>query len=249
MKRTRTIETVTPAPKLRRQGRSKFSSRTKAAARAFPLTRNVGSYRTGFPKQMFMRHKYLQNFTLTGTTGALATFQLSVNGMFDPDNAGATTHQPMYFDTMTALYNKFTVLASKCTFTVTPTACAGSMLLGAYVEDDATVTPTTAVACAEQASARFRFFGPANTTTIGQTSFNQANQLSLRWTSKKAFGGDTLDNPNLQGTASANPTEQQFYTIFLQDGVATPANTVTLNVNAVIEYSAQWLELKNPDGM
>lgn len=184
----------------------------------------------------------MQNFTITTGAGALGTFQISTNAMFDPDNSGATTHQPYYFDQLAVLYNKYVVLASKVTFTFYPRAASGvSGLMGCYIEDDATVTPTTAVACAEQASSIFRIFG----LTATADQFQQTNQLTLKWDAKKAFGGDIIDNNQLYAAGTANPTEQQFFTVYVQDAAATPSNAVIVDVNAIVEYSAQWFELKN----
>jgi len=232
-----------PAPKMT-PSKKAASARAKTTSsqifRSLPLSRNVGSYRTGFPKQMFMRHKYMQNF-IPVTTGNVGLFQISCNGLFDPDNAGATTHQPMYFDQVSGLYNKYVVLASKATFTFNSTGTTGHVLCGVYIEDDTTATPSTAVGCAEQASAQFRIIPAAPTSE----TFQQTNQISVKWDAKKAFGGDVIDNPNLVAATTANPTEQQYYTFF--SGATTDPSTpvATLTVNVIAEYNVQWFELKN----
>lgn len=221
---------------------------TRRVFRTLPLSRSVGSYNTGFPKQMFMRHKFMQNFTLNNSGGTLAaggTFQISCNGMFDPDNSGATTHQPMYYDQIQPLYRKYVVLASTCTATFYPvtSTTANTILVGGYIEDDATITPTTAVGCAEQPSAQFRFILGVPSATVVGDQFQQTNQITLRFDAKKAFGGDVIDNSQLYADNAANPTEQQFFTFFAQDGQATTALISVVNVNVIVEYSAMWFEL------
>lgn len=237
-KRPRVSTRMTPSKKA---ASARARTTTTTIYRSLPLSRNVGSYRTGFPKQMFMRHKFMQSVVLSGVT--LATVKFSTNALFDPDNSGATTHQPMYFDQVSGLYNKYVVLASKATFTFTSTLATGtnSAIVGVYIEDDTTVTPTTAIGCAEQASAQFRIL------MVNQTSdqFDTTNKISVKWDAKKAFGGDVIDNPNLVAATTANPTEQQFFTIFGQDNSLLGETPFNYIVNAYIEYSVQWFELKN----
>jgi len=219
-----------------------LATTTKRVFRTLPLSRNVGQYSTGFPKQMFMRHKYIQHFSLAAATGALSTFQISCNGLFDPDNSGATTHQPLYFDQVSAIYGKYVVLASKATVTFFP-GTAGSTavyaLFGAYIEDDTTVAPTTAVGCAEQSSALFRVIAAG----LGSDQFDRNNTITLSWDAKKAFGGDVIDNNQLYALTSANPTEQQYFTYFAQDAAATPAASTPVACSVIVEYSVMWFEL------
>lgn len=246
MQSQKRLRATTPKKAARPKGKSSLKLVNKGLFRALPLSRNVGQYRSGFPKEMFMRHKYMQNFRVTTAAGALGTFQISCNALFDPDNAGGTTHQPYYFDQMASLYNKYCVLASKVTFTINPTTANSCLtnLVGAYIEDDITITPTTAVGLAEQPSAMFRILPGLNTPT-NPPDFQVTNLISLKWDAKKAFGGDVIDNPNLTADVSANPTEQQYFTFFCQDGRDTPAGVCAFDVNAIVEYSAQYFELKN----
>lgn len=221
---------------------TKLATTNRKVFRTLPLTRNVGQYSTGFPKQMWMRHKYIQSFNLPAVMGALSTFQISCNGLFDPDNAGATTHQPLYFDQVAAIYNKYVVLGSKATVTFHP-AVAGSTatttLFGAYIEDDTTITPTTAVGLAEQPSALFRVISVG--TAADQ--FDRSNTITLNWDAKKAFGGDVIDNNRLYADNASNPLEQQYFTYFAQDAAATPAATAAVNCTVIVEYSVMWFEL------
>lgn len=245
MKRARVTEVSTPA---KRRSTKKASSATalvdRRLFRALPLSKNVGKYKTGFPKQMFMRHKFMQNASVSAATGNLGTFSIGTNALFDPDNSGATTHQPMYFDQVAALYNKYCVMASKCTFTFYVTTGTTPVMIVAYIEDDTTVTPTSAVALAEQASAHFRCLPQTSTFE----AFQQTNQITLKWDAKKAFGGDVIDNSALTAATTANPTEQQLFMFAVQDASPTPAANVTVHVNVIVEYTVQWFELRNIEG-
>lgn len=225
-------------------------ARTKALAlvnkpiyRALPLSRNVGQYHTGFPKQFFMRHKYMQSFTITTAAAAQGTFELSCNGIFDPDNAGATTHQPMYRDQMVLIYAKYVVMASKVTyiFNVAPTSAGTQLLVGANIITATGGAAATAIANSEQPSALWRVI-PGTAGALPQV-FKQTNQITLKWDAKKAFGGDVIDNTSLGADSGANPTDQQFFNFYVQDAAAPPAAIAAVAVTAIVEYSVQWFDL------
>lgn len=135
-------------------------------------------------------------------------------------------------------------MASKVTFIfhVGASSTAPTMLVAAYVDDD-TSTSSTGVSCAEQASALFRVI--PGVTASPQTPYQQTNKISLKWDAKKAFGGDVIDNNSVTAGTGANPTVQQYFTLVLQDAASTVAATAVINVTAIVEYSAQWLELNS----
>lgn len=228
MKRSRTIETTTVVSK---KGRGSKKSRAKST---FGRTWYSGKPTTGFPASLRFRHRWCTYFTLSSTAGALATYRLSCNGLYDPDVTSAGT-QPLYFDQLAALYNHYTVEKSK----ITVQGCAGNgqtdpMIFGVFINDDATVTPTTAISCCEQ-------------TTCAYTHVitNDGNKrVSKKWDAKNAFGPNTVGDPNLQGTSAANPTEQQVFTVFAQSTIATPS-AMTVTCFVTIEFDTVWQELKD----
>jgi len=113
---------------------------TKKARLSVP--RNVVSTGTGFPKKLIMNHKYTETVNVNNTTGLFNTYVMSCNGLFDPNITG-TGRQPLYFDQLTALYNHYVVIGSKCTFKFTPAAVTSQCLrVACFIEDGASVTPT-----------------------------------------------------------------------------------------------------------
>lgn len=191
----------------------------------------------GFPLKMQMTHKYVQIIQMTNTTGSLATWVFSANGMYDPDITG-TGHQPMYFDQMAALYDHYTVIGSKVTVQLTPIASnQAPVIFGCYKNDDSTVTPTTISELMEQTDSKYQ---------VVNFNANKPVKFTLKWSAKKTFGGSVLGNDNLQGTASANPTEQTTYTFYTKpmDG----ASTVGCFANVTIQYIAIWDELRDIAG-
>lgn len=193
--------------------------------------------RFGLPNRLEVKHRYTDRNTLTSTTGALQQQLFRANGMFDPYQTGGG-HQPMYFDEMAALYDHFTVLKSVATFTITGVAGNSvSSTVCVYLDDDTTPHTTIAASC-EDSTAVWKHIGP------GTGGANDRVVLRKWWTAK-SFGPQALDNDNLQGTGSSDPTEQ---TLFCLMFAANVAGTTTIDYSVDITYYAVWDELKTNAG-
>jgi len=70
--------------------------------------------------------------------------------------------------------------------------------------------------------------------------------LKKRWDAKAAFGGNIMDNDNLQGDVTMNPPEYQAYIVYL--GVPNGAPNVDISGMVTIYYDVVWDELKQPVG-
>lgn len=183
----------------------------------------------GFPKKLEVVHKYVDTIQRSSTAAVPATLLMSCNGMFDP-NITITGHQPLYFDQLAAIYNHYTVFASRIRITITNPTLASYVSLS--VDDDTSV-PTTIVDQIEQSTGtgRLAIPTPAPPTVLTQS-----------WRAKDFFGGDIFDNDNLQGTVAANPTEQSYYSF---QAVETNFITnVTYSLLIEVTYHAVWDELK-----
>lgn len=145
--------------------------------------------------------------------------------MYDPDITGVG-HQPLYFDNMTALYRHYTVLSSRIKVWAQSNTQGCQMAI--YIDDDTTpiLTPTQIM---EQPSAVSRMIPHGGDVAV----------LTKAWNARQAFGGNTMDNDELQGSSSANPFEQQtFVTCF-----TSLAANATITYYVEIEYTAVWDEL------
>lgn len=198
----------------------------------------AGKTKTGFPKELRIKHRYVDYKTFTSTAGVLGSQSYRCNGMFDPDYT-STGHQPLYFDQLAALYNHFTVTASKITvkFLAGTANSAVPLLVAMYVNDDTSVTPANLYNQAEQSTARFGMVPVQGNGTLVLTS---------KWSAKENFGPGVISDPNLQGTSAADPTEQQLWSIQYQS--ADLAATSTCYAQITIEYDAVWQELKDIGG-
>lgn len=204
--------------------------RKRASKTNFKNYANLGK---GFPKKLVETHKYAELVNLaTGAAGAQASYTFSCNGLYDPNITG-TGHQPMYFDQLSAIYDHYCCVASKISVRFCPQTTTVPCLVAVYVNDDSTVTPNIQGAI-EQSTGVTALLGPNTDLT---------KQLKLSWNAKSYFGKDPLSNTELQGTASANPTEQSFYTITIDSAAQAIATTVVVLVE--IEYTAVWKEVKD----
>lgn len=213
---------------------TKFAKKKNAIAR-------LSVPRFGFPLQKWMRHRYVNYFAVTGTS-ALQQVGYFANGMYQPSTAGAT-HQPMYFDNMTAIYDHYTVMKSKCVWKIVARASNTAdqaatqgywpTIICAHVDDDST-PPATILACTEQSTATHKLLTDAEGSQTVITKY---------WDGKKYFGGNLRDNDNLQGTTGANPTEVSTYFLSFLSSGGSNAYLVTVE----IEYEAMWDELKSQE--
>lgn len=210
-------------------------SRTPARGRRRAKGTGVVSFPFyGFPTKLKVRHKYVDTVNLSGTAGALVAYQFRCNGMYDPDYTG-TGHQPLYFDQLTGIYNHYTVTKAWLRITVLPTSTS-PMLFNVFQNDDITITPSTLEARTEQTTGK----------TVSVIPGTSTRPIYLKYDAYKTFGGSLLANDNLQGSASADPTEQSIWSCTLQSPDLTVATKATIFVE--ILYEAIWDELKDVAG-
>lgn len=192
---------------------------------------------TGLPQKVMVKHKYVQSNAIVVPAGTINFLAFRANGMTAPCVPVVPgTHQPMYFDQYSALYEHYCVIAAKITFKVvhvtSPTADSAYKMC-AYIDSDATFTGTNIDAVAEATQGR----------SITQVPPGQSNQAvkTLKFSAKRIFGGSVLGNKALTGTAGANPTELSYFVLCIE---ADPGQNTDLAVTAEIEYVAIWTELK-----
>lgn len=182
----------------------------------------------GFPKKMWIKHRYNEAVIMTAVTGTTSSYQWSCNGLFDPNTTGAG-HQPLYFDQVTPLYDQYFVFSSRLTLEVIPNAnCSMAM----YIDDE--TNPALSVQnAAEQETGSFHLV-PA--------TLARPYKITKSWNARDFFGGDVFDNQQLLGTNAANPTEQSYYTLLFQSADGT--TTQNLQTFVQIEYVTVWTELR-----
>jgi len=228
--------TYAPAP-----GPSKIQKALAKARRRttrVPRFLGLGQAKTGIPGRLNITHRYTETLRRTLSAGQLDVVDFSTNGMYDPYITGAG-HQPLFFDQISALYSHYTVLRSRIKIMIVPVvASAGCQSLRVCVcLNPASGGSSNMNAAIENPRSNWVLLSHLSNT------FGPQNRLSLSWDAKKIFGANALDDPNLSGTPSANPTEQSYYCIQIQDSQG--AGTGAVDMIVTIEFDAQWDEPAN----
>ncbi len=190
-----------------------------------------------FPASVMKRLTYHEEeLSFTSTSGVPGGYVYSCNGMFDPNISG-TGHQPLGFDQMMLMYEQYTVISSKITVDILNSNMTALSRAAVYLSPDATILsdPNRAI---ENGLLKTLILFP-------NTTFLSCKQINLNCDVRRYFGRNRsarglLNDPELFGTAAANPVEQAYFVVSAWDPFGT--NTLTYFVNVTIEYMAYFWE-------
>lgn len=155
--------------------------------------------------------RYAQEVAINGALGGIATAKLFVvNGMYDPDFSGVG-HQPMGFDQMCALYNRWCVYG--CAYEVELTnidqAEQQNVVVGAHVNLSSS-TATDAMVYIENPETKWTIMESLKATksTCKMTGYIDIGKVYGR--SKNAI----VTEDDFWGDASTNPTNKVYLHLF-----------------------------------
>jgi len=204
-----------------------------SAASAY-TTLIVEPWMPAFPARIVRRLRYADNDSLTCTSGAVATWVLRANDLFDPDLTG-TGHQPMGFDQLMVWYNHFCVVRSKLLVTFCNTS-AGNGNPVACIRQDASATPLTV-------PSRIQEMGGCTLDTLGHGGFDSSEKTLVSYIDMAKLQGVSQDaitaDPSLRGDAATSPTELTYFHIAVWD---TAAITATITFQFILEQEAVFME-------
>lgn len=189
----------------------------------------------GFPPRIVTKLRYADTFNLSSSSGALAKWVLSMNGLYDPDITGSG-HQPLYFDTYASIYNHYAVVSSKLTVSFANMYTSTAAEVGVILNDDST-TSNTYSTVREQNTGKSVLLAPLSGGASVKT-------LTLNFDSKKDLGIDPYTSEAAKTPVTTNASEDSDAVIW-----AAPADTTsTGNVQAIImiEYLVCFSELTSP---
>jgi hypothetical protein len=184
-----------------------------------------------FPPKFKALLRYADSFLLVSTSGAVASYVFSCNGLYDPNITG-TGHQPAGFDQMMLSYEHYTVTRARivgnfANFT-------GAQPQNASISHRAGSTPITVVQQLYEdgliKTDRMMGGGIAGALCTISLSANIAQ-----------FGGvpNLRDNPDYKGTIAANPVEQQYFHV---QAWSVDVVTTNCNIDIVMEFEAIFTE-------
>lgn len=189
---------------------------------AFGLPRTLGT----LPTVVKCSFKYGDIYNIaSGATGVSNAHVFSCNGLYDPDITGVG-HQPRGFDQIMALYDHYTVIASKIKvqYWIRP-AQTGQAAVGISVQDDNTVFTDY----------RDYMESPNNVTIQLSPDGDRSKTLVSQINPNKFLGrSKPLADSQLKGSSTGNPTEQCYFHVWVT------SSTEATSVDAVveIEYTA-----------
>lgn len=174
--------------------------------------------------------RYYMKKTMLANT-ILDNLQLRANGLTDPEVA-LGGHQPRGFDQYMALYKRYVVMGSKITVLAWKRANSEAALVGVRVDDALNSPDTDDFAMVEN-----------KRSTFGVIRTNQLVGVKLKvgYNTKALFNRKSpVDDTDLIGTTSADPTTQALYTVSAIS--ATDTDAVDIDVIIWIDYRVMLLE-------
>lgn len=188
----------------------------------------------GFPNSIITTLRYVDNFQLTCTTGAMATQFMAANGIYDPDITGSG-HQPLYRDTYAAIYDQYVVLGSKITVSFITTTANEVHIIGICGEDDASASSTFNTRCEQSNS------------TFTQLGYNQGGgdmkTLTGTFGALENLGVEVKDDGYSATAVGSNPSELWCWAVWAQP---ESASTTVVKVLVEVEYTVKFSELQTP---
>lgn len=222
--------------KYQRKGKPSTVKRKTRTKRRKPAPPMSGPLMSAFPKKLKFKHRYQEIATITSTTGTIGTYKYKCNGMYDP-NTTETGHQPYYFDQLTSIYNKFTVIGSRIRVVATPSTSLSGPVQVAIQKDDNGTVPSFIATAGE--------FSGRNATKVIAINNSDPVILTSSWSLKKTFPGANITGSNFYGISTQDPNEQTSWVITVQ---SLDGSTEAITCLVYIEYIAIWWELVTVDG-
>lgn len=180
------------------------------------------------PENRKVTMRYFQQVTFTPSVAGVPSVQVfRANSLFDPDLTG-TGGQPQGFDQYMALYNTFTVIGAKCT--IVPIGNSAASMSG-VIGNQLRLSSVTSTDVKEYIEGPYCVWSGVKTWSEPSplvSGFSTKNHMSVV---------NPLDDPDLQGSASANPTTGAFWHVFYT-GPQTTVSGGTVYAQVLIEYTA-----------
>ena len=195
--------------------------------------------RSPVPSKMFTKFRYSTTVSINpSAAGLVAEYVFSANGMYDPDIT-AVGHQPRGFDQFIGvLYDHYVVVGSKLTARFDNSNNTSPILCMVKTQDSAQST-VNRTDWQEDSLTRRTLCGSGTSARSYATVVKKVNIGRFLGRSK------VLSDPQLKGSAGANPTENVFFHI----GACAVDDSLDLNaipIQVDIDFIAVLIERRNP---
>lgn len=216
-------------PKTQKKATRRYRRKTRAnysIARTTPIS-----------DRYFARLNYSSLHALTYTgAGATSPFQMYLNGMFDPQ-VSIGGHQPMGFDQLMVLYNKYRVYGCKwsVTFVSQDTTQHAEVLVRVRPN---TTTQTIYQDLCESAYTQKRVLGTEGSGQAVQVIKGYTSIAKIRGVAKQTVRAEDT----YSGSATANPSTQPCLNIHVSN--MNTASAITVNVRIQMQFFAEFFDRK-----
>ncbi len=206
------------------------------------VPRSLGS---GLPPKLHttLRYAEVRTNNISGSTATAVELYSCLNMTQPRQPTGGG--QPMLYDQLMALYNKYTVLRSRIKVTMCPiqafaSTASSSFTLSLSYDDDGSPNAGSGVD-----TINFLIERPRAQNLLMNAN-EGARTLRSSWTAAADFGVNALSNSDLQGAVATGPTEVRNWVIGVERNQTGNTETVPLLVE--IEYDVVLNELVTANG-
>lgn len=197
---------------------------------------------TLWSERIFTKLKYSEILIFTSTAGAITDNIYSQNDLFDPNVTG-TGHQPMGFDQLAVLYNRYRVFGSKVTLRCSQTGTGTQQALTGTVslQSTASVTPSTAIGVPPERDSTI-------TRTVGAAGESNGilSAAAKVGTARGVTATAVRNDPAYSAIVTTDPATQTYWHIYYN--TADGATTSTCTINVLIEYDCEFFSRVMPAG-
>lgn len=200
----------------------------------------------GFTASKLVKLRYCELVTLNAGAGTIATNVFRANSLFDPNSSGAG-HQPSNYDRLSAIYDRYTVIGSKCTVTLAPLVSNQNPGLIAVKLSEAGTDLTTihgsgGIAAVLEQPRISRSY--VNTATINGPTMRP---LKVGFSAKKFFGvKNVVGEEPYTADINANPAEMAYFEVAVISGDDS-TDPGAFNLYVQVDYIAKMTEPKLND--
>lgn len=206
--------------------RRRYRKGGKGRAGQTKIVRGAGK---GIPDRLFNCLKYAERLQ-ANPAGFTYSYLFNMNSVFDPNRTG-TGHQPMYYDQLATLYNRYRVRAFAYTVVVsnvnTPITCT-------IVPVNGTSTPASATDASENPLAVQKI---VNTMTSGGGSI----QTFKGYVRLSTLLGEMITDDRDQAVVGSSPSNGVVLSIQL-DTLDGSTNITSLNIYVKFKYYTEWFD-------
>jgi hypothetical protein len=187
------------------------------------LEKGFSSKLLGVPPSMRVKMRYVDHTTHTHTSGAIRTWLLRGNSVFDPDYT-YTGHQPSGFDEFAAFFQYYRVVASKI-----------EVISSALTE---LIPMVTVVRPVREIEAQSQYNAPVESTraVYGFMPDTKVPNLILHnsATTSALYSGQSSTDQDFGSLVTTNPAKVWYWEVLTQS--ANQASTASLAITVVVEY-------------